>query len=67
MVRNLRNIFHRLGLTEQDIRTLRGAIVALEFGRGAARDALKAALKRREKWDAPGTRDSPAGNPDELD
>ena len=58
MVRNLRNIFHRLGLTEQDVRTLRGAIVALEFGRGAARDALKAALKRR---------DSPAGNPDGLD
>ena len=49
MVRNLRNIFHRLQLTEQDIRTLRGALVALEFGRGAARDALKAALEGRKR------------------
>ena len=32
MRRNLRNIFHRVGLTEQDVRTLRGAIVRLAFG-----------------------------------
>jgi tRNA/rRNA methyltransferase len=29
MTRNLRDIFHRLALTEQDVRTLRGAIRAL--------------------------------------
>ncbi|AWM87613.1 RNA methyltransferase [Microvirga sp. 17 mud 1-3] len=29
MVRNMRDIFHRLALTEQDVRTLRGAIRAL--------------------------------------
>lgn len=29
MVRNLRNIFHRMGLTEQDVRTWRGVIAAL--------------------------------------
>ncbi|MGQ4273271.1 RNA methyltransferase [Terrihabitans sp. B22-R8] len=38
MVRNLRNIFHRLGLSEQDLRTLHGAIAALEEGeRGPSR------------------------------
>ncbi|QFU15997.1 RNA methyltransferase [Microvirga thermotolerans] len=33
MVRNMRDIFHRLALTEQDVRTLRGAIRALAEGR----------------------------------
>lgn len=38
MVRNLRNIFHRLGLSEADIRTLHGVIAALEEGpRGPSR------------------------------
>ncbi|MBV1702074.1 MAG: RNA methyltransferase [Hyphomicrobiales bacterium] len=32
MRRNMRNIFHRIGLTEQDVRTLRGAIVRLVEG-----------------------------------
>ena len=32
MRRNLRNIFHRIGLTEQDVRTLRGAVVRLVQG-----------------------------------
>ena len=32
MQRNLRNIFHRMGMTEQDVRTLRGAIVRLVEG-----------------------------------
>jgi tRNA/rRNA methyltransferase len=32
MRRNLRNIFHRMGLTEQDVRTLRGAVVRLVEG-----------------------------------
>ena len=32
MRRNLRNIFHRIGLTEQDVRTLRGVIVRLVEG-----------------------------------
>ena len=33
MRRNLRNIFHRLQMSEQDVRTLRGAIVRLVEGR----------------------------------
>lgn len=33
MVRNLRNILHRIGLTEQDTRTLRGVVVSLAKGR----------------------------------
>ena len=36
MRRNLRNIFHRIGLTEQDVRTLRGAVVRLVEGPRAA-------------------------------
>ncbi len=32
MRRNLRNIFHRIGLSEQDVRTLRGAMVRLVEG-----------------------------------
>ena len=32
MVRNLRNMFHRTGLTEQDVRTLRGVVKALVEG-----------------------------------
>jgi tRNA/rRNA methyltransferase len=32
MQRNLRNIFHRMGMTEQDVRTLRGALVRLVEG-----------------------------------
>ncbi len=33
MVRNLRNILHRIGMTEQDVRTLRGVVTALAEGR----------------------------------
>ena len=33
MTRNMRDIFHRMALTEQDIRTLRGAVRALAEGR----------------------------------
>jgi tRNA/rRNA methyltransferase len=33
MTRNMRDIFHRLATTEQDVRTLRGAIRALAEGR----------------------------------
>ena len=32
MRRNLRNMFHRMGLSEQDVRTLRGAVVRLVQG-----------------------------------
>ena len=37
MVRNIRNIFARAGLTDQEVRTLRGIIAGLA-GRGARRD-----------------------------
>ncbi|MGP1275272.1 MAG: RNA methyltransferase [Caulobacterales bacterium] len=39
MTQNLRNIFARAGLTEQEVRTFRGAIKALTIGRGKARIA----------------------------
>jgi tRNA/rRNA methyltransferase len=35
MARNMRDMFHRMELTEQDVRTWRGAIHALAKGRGA--------------------------------
>jgi tRNA/rRNA methyltransferase len=34
MVRNIRNIFQRAGLTEQEVRTLRGVITSLASRRG---------------------------------
>jgi tRNA/rRNA methyltransferase len=54
MVRNLRNIFHRLGLSEQDIRTLHGAVAALEEGtRGPSRRDRRV-LKTEEDGAEPG-------------
>ena len=44
MRRNLRNIFHRVGLTEQDVRTLRGALVRLVEG-----PRLQAKTRKRRK------------------
>ena len=38
MVRNMRNILHRMGMTEQDVRTLRGAISALIRGERPPRE-----------------------------
>jgi tRNA/rRNA methyltransferase len=34
MVRNIRNMFHRMGLTDQDVRSWRGIVAAL-VGRSA--------------------------------
>ncbi|WP_342361555.1 RNA methyltransferase [Terrarubrum flagellatum] len=47
MVRNLRNILHRIGMTEQDARTLRGVLVALANGR-RTRKMLREEAKREE-------------------
>ena len=50
MRRNLRNIFHRIGLTEQDVRTLRGAIVRLLEGpRPEAKHARAEAKKQQDQ------------------
>ncbi len=35
MVRNIRNLFHRVGATEQDVRTLRGIVASLTRGKGS--------------------------------
>jgi len=37
MIRNLRTMFTRMGATEQEVRTLRGIVVALAHGKGAGR------------------------------
>ncbi|MFG1478906.1 RNA methyltransferase [Xanthobacter sp. V4C-4] len=65
--RNIRNIFHRLGLTRQDLATLHGAVTALVEGR-AGREARKerhnaeAAARRAEKAQLnAGENDPPAG------
>jgi len=50
MQRNLRNIFHRIGLTEQDVRTLWGAVVRLVEGPRVTVQTRKRA--RRAKSDA---------------
>ena len=57
MIRNLRNMFHRATLTEQDVRTFRGVINALlRFPRTAENAAIKAqiaAISRGQSSAAP--------------
>src|SRR5262249_17280590 len=48
MARNLRNVLHRMQLTEQDVRTLRGAITTLVQGRRARRPKAPALDSERE-------------------
>jgi tRNA/rRNA methyltransferase len=52
MQRNLRNIFHRVGLTEQDVRTLWGAIVRLVEGpRVVVQTRKRQRVRKSEKED----------------
>ena len=48
MRRNLRNIFHRMEMTEQDVRTLRGALVRLVEGPRKEAKTRKKAKKAEE-------------------
>ena len=50
MKRNLRNIFHRLELTEQDVRTLWGVVVRLVEG---PRDSLQDRKRKRAEKSQP--------------
>ena len=63
-IRNLRNIFHRLGLTRQDLATLHGAITALEEGR-AGREARKLENNARAAARKSGKGPAPAPHGDE--
>ena len=49
MRRNLRNIFHRMELTEQDVRTLWGAVVRLVEG-----PRVKVQTRKRVRPNKPG-------------
>lgn len=51
MQRNLRNMFHRMGLTEQDVRTLRGAIVRLIEGPRAEAKTRRRRRRHAERTD----------------
>jgi tRNA/rRNA methyltransferase len=51
MRRNLRNIFHRLAMSEQDVRTLRGMFVRLVEGRRAGEKAGPGAAAQPEGED----------------
>jgi tRNA/rRNA methyltransferase len=53
MQRNLRNIFHRMGMTEQDVRTLRGAIVRLVDGPRKEAQTRKRVRAPKMKVDKP--------------
>jgi tRNA/rRNA methyltransferase len=55
MSRNLRNILHRLEMTEADVRTLRGVVTALSRGRYRRRKAGSSAVGNRDAPDQPGT------------
>ena len=63
MQRNLRNIFHRMQMTEQDVRTLRGMIVRLVEGpRAQAKDKTKSKAQSlaRDKGAATLSKDLPS-------
>ncbi len=49
MMRNLRNILHRTGMSEQDVRTLRGVVRSLAGGRDASQSRSRAAGDDRPK------------------
>ncbi len=53
MQRNLRNMFHRMNLTEQDVRTLRGAIVRLVEGPRKAAKTRKRVRAPKAAADGP--------------
>ncbi len=53
MQRNLRNIFHRIGMTQQDVRTLWGAIVRLVEGPRVTVQTRKRRRPKTEGSDAP--------------
>ena len=54
MQRNLRNIFHRMELTEQDVSTFRGAIVRLVQGpRKEAKTRKRVRAPKKPATDAP--------------
>jgi tRNA C32,U32 (ribose-2'-O)-methylase TrmJ len=48
MVRSLRSIWHRAGLSEQEVRTLRGVVTALTQRPHAARKEQAALMKALE-------------------
>lgn len=58
-IRNIRNIFHRVGLTRQDIATLHGMVAALVEGRQRREERTAARLSGKPKA-APG--DEPGGD-----
>jgi tRNA/rRNA methyltransferase len=49
MIRNLRIAFGRAGLTEQEVRTLRGVVTALARGRGRVLAKIAAAKAARNQ------------------
>ena len=49
MINNLRAIFARAGLSDQEVRTLRGAITALSKGRGKVLEKLAAEKRAQEQ------------------
>lgn len=58
MSRNLRNMFHRMNLSEQDVRTLRGMVVRLVEG---PRETPQTRKRRGPKQTPKGTRPAPPG------
>jgi tRNA/rRNA methyltransferase len=70
MARNLRNIFHRMAMTEQDVRTLWGVVVRLV--EGPRREPYSVRRKRelearaREEAAAAEARRAPKGVPPET-
>lgn len=62
--RNIRNIFHRVGLTRQDIATLHGMVAALVEGRRTREERTAARLGKVRKGEGAGDDGAPAEEPD---
>jgi tRNA/rRNA methyltransferase len=67
MSRNLRNIFHRIGLSEQDVRTLRGMVVRLVEGPREPQTKKRKGPKQTPKGTRPGGAEPAAPSPDGAD
>jgi tRNA/rRNA methyltransferase len=54
MIRNLRNMFHRMGMTEQDVRTFRGLVVRLVEGQRITKTRPRKGPHQTPKGTRPG-------------
>jgi tRNA/rRNA methyltransferase len=67
MIRNLRNMFHRMGMTEQDVRTFRGLVVRLVEGQRITKTRPRKGPHQTPKGTRPGAPAVVPGTDTDLD